>query len=279
MSIPEDGDQSESTTIEIAAAESTSTMRPSEQNPFVATFQFDQIPPTSIPSAVDREFETDGSKKNLKSDDSVANKYFDSPCTDAYQNIEKIFKKQFRNRSRSETEIIEMPSSLLPSAVAMNRRKMSQQPINDLMVPSSTLLPQTSSVVVVGDTNYSVSAQRSSSTNPFAGGHLHKTLSETYLEQMVAQIGSSNNGRSASQTWQFGRSLSRQGSNMSLPKSLNSSQNSLASDGGGSCAEIDLKRAMSCDSVNSESSVVLADLEPTVQPCTGMLCVGLQYDK
>lgn len=269
MSIPEDGDQSESTTIEIAATESTSTMRPSEQNPFVATFQFDQIPPTCIRSAVDRE-----------SDDSVANKYFDSPCTDAYQNIEKIFKKQFRNRSRSETEIIEMPSSLLPSAVAMNRRKMSQQPINDLMMPSSTLLPQTSSVVVVvGDTNYSVSAQRSSSTNPFAGGHLHKTLSETYLEQMVAQIGSSNNGRSASQTWQFGRSLSRQGSNMSLPKSLNSSQNSLASDGGGSCAEIDLKRAMSCDSVNSESSVVLADLEPTVQPCTGMLCVGLQYDK
>lgn len=40
-----------------------------------------------------------------------------------------------------------------------------------------------------------------------------------------------------------------------------------------------LKRAISCDSVSSESSVVLGDLEQIAPPVTGSLCIGLQYDK
>lgn len=40
-----------------------------------------------------------------------------------------------------------------------------------------------------------------------------------------------------------------------------------------------LKRAISCDSVSSESSVVLGDLEQIAPPITGSLCIGLQYDK
>lgn len=103
-------------------------------------------------------------------------------------------------------------------------------------------------------------------TNPFSNT-LQKTLSETYLEQYHW-----NRSRSGSQTWSFGRSLVRNGSNPSVNGKSNVSLNSDASD-------IDLKRAISCDSVNSDSSVVLADLEQTTPAITGMLCVGLQFDK
>lgn len=111
-------------------------------------------------------------------------------------------------------------------------------------------------------------ADQTGTTNPFSN-NLQKTLSETYLEQV-----SMNRGRSSSQTWSFGRSIARHGSNQSMTKS-NGSQNSLIFDSN----EVDLKRAMSCDSVTSESSVNLEDLEQNTPLVTGMLCVGLQYDK
>ncbi|XP_055844034.1 uncharacterized protein LOC129910627 [Episyrphus balteatus] len=58
----------------------------------------------------------------------------------------------------------------------------------------------------------------------------------------------------------------------------NSSQTSLDSDKG-SMDSIILQRAISCDSVNSESSVLLADLEQPTPEITGNLCVGLHCDK
>lgn len=217
-------------------------------------FQFHQMPtsvidsnnlveqePVSLPATL-----TNTITNNLEN---LAEKFFDSPYVDTFDNIETILKTQFRNRSRSETEIIE----------TTDPRKYGQQ------MESAGNYNRKSSMVTMGD---SVTG----STNPFSS-NLHKTLSETYLEQMSSN---NRNYRSASQTWQFGRALTRQGSNMSLTRSLGSSQNSIVSDG---CADVDLKRAMSCDSVNSESSVILADLEPPVQPVTGLLCVGLQYDK
>lgn len=213
-------------------------------------FQFHQFPTSIVDSNNLVEHKpvsnTDTITNNLEN---LAEKFFDSPYADTFDNIETILKTQFRNRSRSETEIIETPDP----------RKYGQQ------MDSSGNYNRKSSIVTIGD---SVTG----STNPFSN-NLHKTLSETYLEQMSSN---NRNYRSASQTWQFGRALTRQGSNMSLTRSLGSSQNSIVSDG---CADIDLKRAMSCDSVNSESSVILADLEPPVQPVTGLLCVGLQYDK
>lgn len=110
-------------------------------------------------------------------------------------------------------------------------------------------------------------------TNPFVGGNIYKTVSDTQLERI-----STIRTRSAAQTWSFGRSLSRQaGTNMSGGNS-----GYKTSVGGGDAASDapDLKRAMSCDSVNSESSVILADLEQQIVPTvTGLLCVGLQYDK
>lgn len=109
-------------------------------------------------------------------------------------------------------------------------------------------------------------------TNPFVGGIIHKTVSDTQLEKLA-----SSRTRSASQTWSFGRSLSRQtGANV-----MNNSITYKTTMGGSDATDApDLKRAMSCESVNSESSVILADLEQQIVPTvTGLLCVGLQYDK
>lgn len=85
------------------------------------------------------------------------------------------------------------------------------------------------------------------STNPFRS-NLQKTLSETYLEQYSMN----QRNRSASQTWMFGRSLCRQGSNTSLTRS----QVAIGKEN----SDGNLIRAMSCDSVNSESSVVLGKI-------------------
>lgn len=109
-------------------------------------------------------------------------------------------------------------------------------------------------------------------TNPFVDGNIHKTASDTQLEKLAT-----TRARSASQTWSFRRSLSRQTvTNMSS----SNVQKTIVGGGDGMTDAPDLKRTISCDSVNSESSVILADLEQQVVPTvTGLLCVGLQYDK
>lgn len=141
-------------------------------------------------------------------------------------------------------------------------------------------------------------------TNPFrnATQRLQKTVSETYLEQWQGGVNSAafvtaaaqqavrqHYQRSKSQQWQFGKSLllQRQCSNLSLTSGGGGIiNNGYTSSGGGSqssLASVDAKatitRAMSCDSVSSESSVVMADLEKPRPLHTGQLCVGLQTDR
>lgn len=123
-------------------------------------------------------------------------------------------------------------------------------------------------------------------TNPFKSGTLHKTLSETYLEQWTGGGGQqSRNYRSASQQWQFGKALlQRQCSNLSLAKSLIGGGGGYASSGGsmsslGSEPASPLTRAQSCESVSSDTSVRLADLEQPRALVTGQLCIGLQTDR
>lgn len=57
--------------------------------------------------------------------------------------------------------------------------------------------------------------------------------------------------------------------------SANGSQSSIVSTGSVPL----LTRAESCESISSVSSVRLTDLELPVAQVTGMLCVGLRYDK
>ncbi|XP_022218827.2 uncharacterized protein LOC111071660 [Drosophila obscura] len=135
-------------------------------------------------------------------------------------------------------------------------------------------------------------------TNPFTGlgqrvkgpHMLQKTISEDYLFRKLGMNGPLANGNGHGQangnangngTWSFGRSLMRQDSTLSLGLGRrNSSQMSLdASSASGSLEGINLERAISCDSVNSDSTLFLDQLDQPYTQITGYLCIGLHYDK
>lgn len=116
--------------------------------------------------------------------------------------------------------------------------------------------------------NDDIYGQSTATTNPFAvAGNLHKTVSDTYLEQYSTQ--------KKQITGTFSRTPSRQSMHHATNEQASSPQTPLNHN------DTELKRAMSCESVNSESSVLLSDLEqqPAMPTVTGLLCVGLQYDK
>ncbi|KAH8421492.1 hypothetical protein KR009_009688 [Drosophila setifemur] len=143
---------------------------------------------------------------------------------------------------------------------------------------------------------------QNSTTNPFTGlsqrvkgPHLlQKTISEDYLFRKLGMNGSVANGNgpghangNGNGTWSFGRSLLRQDSTLSLGMGLglgrrNSSQISLDSGSGsvaGSMEGINLERAISCDSVTSDSNLFLDQLDQPYTQITGYLCIGLHYDR
>ncbi|XP_017112738.1 uncharacterized protein LOC108136227 isoform X2 [Drosophila elegans] len=154
-------------------------------------------------------------------------------------------------------------------------------------------------------------------TNPFTGltqrvkgPHLlQKTISEDYLFRKFNSgvnghssmangnglnhvHGHGNGNGNGNGTWSFGRSLLRQDSTLSLGMGMgmglglgrrNSSQISLDSGSGsgsvvGSMDGIHLERAVSCDSVTSDSTLFLDQLDQPYTQITGYLCIGLNYD-
>lgn len=135
---------------------------------------------------------------------------------------------------------------------------------------SDTLAFDVDTCNATGDNNGATDTEEQLETNPFVAGNIPKTVSDTQLEKLAT-----TRSRSGSQTWSFGRSLSRQGGT-----NAGGGYKTIVGGSDASTDAPDLKRAMSCDSVNSESSVILADLEQQIVPAvTGLLCVGLQYDK
>lgn len=111
-----------------------------------------------------------------------------------------------------------------------------------------------------------------STTNPFNTLNLHKTVSDTHLEQYSMQK------QSFTYSVDHHRTFSRQSITTACSEQVY--QSSVPSSIPLNLNEGEIKRAMSCDSVNSESSVLLGDLEQQKMPTiTGQLCVGLQYDK
>lgn len=105
--------------------------------------------------------------------------------------------------------------------------------------------------------------------NPFTSGNVYKTPSEASFEQYSLQEFQYN----AVKMDEFKQTMSRQSIPVVCSRESINSMNS---------NESNLKRAMSSDSVNSESSVLMGDLEQQSNPTptvTGQLCVGLQYDK
>ena len=242
-------------------------------------------------------------------------KYTDSPCTDAFENLNlnpnlandirrQQQSYQTRNRSMSETEVTTGGGNGYHNGNSISsnnnnnakRQLRSHRKMDRSMSVSSNGSSVTSGIVATKvSTNPFVSCSVSDvgdlkSYNNKTCSTLHKTLSDNYLAD-VQLASSSDKGagciRSVSQTWSFGSGLStgrpplaRQNSaSLSLTKSLSSSVESNTTDVSSAIDNISLKRAVSCDSVSSESSVILADLEQPTPPVTGYLCIGLHYDK
>lgn len=107
--------------------------------------------------------------------------------------------------------------------------------------------------------------EQPTATNPFVVGNLHETISEIILQQYSAEKNLLTLNHTLSR--QSIEDPSNEQINNTPPTTVNLNE---------------LKRAISCDSVNSESSVLSTDLmeqQNNVPTVTGQLCVGLQYDK
>ncbi|XP_055681213.1 synaptotagmin 1 [Lutzomyia longipalpis] len=114
------------------------------------------------------------------------------------------------------------------------------------------------------------------STNPFVTDSsivLHKTASENYLQQYSGQVMGIRSTRAMQNAWGLSKEKTK--------RNISGSQSSLSeSEVSTVMSNENLYRAVSCESVSSQSSVVLADLEePTIPSVTGYLCIGLHYDK
>lgn len=104
-----------------------------------------------------------------------------------------------------------------------------------------------------------------SSTNPFLNGkRLLKTPSETYL-QTFSMLHANINPPTTH--------LDGLASQLSKPSSLNKVFQSSHP-----FEQTSIKRALSSDSISSDSSVIMSTLERKIPP-TGNLCIALQYDK
>ncbi|XP_055615637.1 uncharacterized protein LOC129761854 [Toxorhynchites rutilus septentrionalis] len=173
-------------------------------------------------------------------------KYQDSPRTEAGDNIKiptvsNSIKHILRNRSFSETEF--------------NERKLFK---------SIALAEQTSPAPLLKNSSHKDLTRYYNGTPPLGaayGSHdsvvLQKTVSESFLEQ-----------------YSLGRTeCDRGGGGTAI--ALNSF---MSNPGTGSERVRSVISSASSESVASQSSVIFSDLE-SVQPITGYLCVGLQYDK
>lgn len=115
-------------------------------------------------------------------------------------------------------------------------------------------------------------------TNPFASESsvvLHKTASENYLQQYTGQVMGIRSTRAMQNAWGLSKEKTK--------RTICGSQSSISeSEASTIISNENLYRAVSCESVSSQSSVVLADLEeppPTVSTVTGYLCIGMHTDK
>lgn len=165
----------------------------------------------------------------------VYEKFIDSSLTEPMLDVySKNYRKHIRNRSFSENEASEL-------------NIFSEQEYVDQVSPLSAQ-----------------SSVATTSSNPFYPKRLHKTPSETYLEQYSLMKANASVNNSVT-----GKPILSK--HPSLTKILGHS----VENGDG----VSIKRAPSCESVSSESSVVMGDLEQYSNPVTGNLCIGLQYDK
>lgn len=228
-----------------------------QRNPFSKCRRQDDVPFFSFPSNGNIDDDGGYGDSDFIEDNQMTNtkKFEITEATDTLIELNESI-------TRTTTALTTTPTTIITTAVAT-------APANDI-----TLLGQINNSAnnhnrSLSDTGSNktlatdIYEQSTTTNNPFVAGNLHKTVSDTYLEQYSTQKKLQTNA------------LNRTSSRQSILNSANDQTNTLQT------TDTELKRAMSCDSVNSESSVLLADLEQqnNVPTVTGQLCVGLQYDK
>ncbi|XP_055613765.1 lysine-specific demethylase 6B-like [Uranotaenia lowii] len=220
-----------------------------------------------------------------------SSKYDDSPKTEAgdfikVPTVSNSIKHILRNRSFSETEFSErkqfksMAFNLVdpadPTSIPTNSANSAASSSNTSPVP----LMKNSSYKDLTRYYQNASSSSGQSPQPQAGAStgalprpvpLHKTLSESFLEQYSL-------GRNSTYIpGGCGESCSS-GSSASIFGGASSTNDRLRSTGTGPGGI--LKASTSSESVASQSSVIFSDLRaPDQQPITGYLCVGLQWDR
>jgi chemotaxis protein histidine kinase CheA len=169
--------------------------------------------------------------------------------------------RKMRQRSRSETEAADL-SSVIETAAK-----------EDWYVATQTFTEATKAA----DLTNGDGPEAADAIALYAEqlGKLHKTVSETYINTMQynrsSATASAGPAAGVKPTYNNSHSkiLVRQGS------FCRSYSNSCSS----SVLENGINSAVSCESLNSESSVCVNDLEQPQPSITGHLCIGLQYDK
>lgn len=178
-------------------------------------------------------------------------KFVDSSLyTDEDLAMTQSYRKHIRNRSLSENETSEL----------------------NMFTDHSDYVDQTSPVSLNTQTT---------PTNPFHNPkkRLLKTPSETYLEQF-SMMRSNNNNNNNSNSPSAVNKTTPLCKHPSLTKILHGPQSLFDhSDSSHSLTSATLKRTLSCESISSESSVIMSTLEKPTPPVTGNLCIALQYDK
>lgn len=210
-----------------------------------------------------------------------------SPQSTNQQELDDVFlentNSNMQNYQQSSTRFYNILSKLNDDALATSS--------TPLLIQSSTNIQQQTRTRSLSETEFLDSHHRitgsdfgmqsSSSANPFINTKLHKTLSENFLEQYNSlksgmkngnygtsgvAVGSFNGGKTAQ--------LSRDGSIKSLGSNC-----SMESIDENIIAAQQVQRAVSCESVTSQSSILASDLFVPTPTITGYLCIGLQYDK
>jgi hypothetical protein len=200
-------------------------------------------PPRFSPKLLNKTSPVTENSTEVSTLNSNANeKFVDSSLSASDESVTMSYRKHIRNRSLSENETTDL--------------NLFNEDYGDQMSPLIIAPPS------------------SSSTNPFLNGkRLLKTPSETYLEQYSMMRANNNNASTSSVN-----KSSQLCKHPSLSKILQGSQ-PLFENSESTQSLSSIKRALSSESISSESSVVMSTLERTTPPVTGLLCIALQYDK
>lgn len=186
-----------------------------------------------------------------------------------------------------DSTIADLTNSLkcLDSVTTLDNQRPRHAPSLRSRSLSETQVEEFTNCISDQDSDQETTSLNSTNNNPFhSGTAMHKTASDMYLEHYSGSLQSLSMPRSGKnynlvEVGSCGEAPVPGGRPLIRQNSFGRPGPDSANNPGCDTNMSALKRAISCDSVSSESSVVLGDLEQIAPPVTGSLCIGLQFDK